>query len=91
MKVNEIEIMRTQEEEISLFFSKKQRRRAHHLSTPFTDEQIQSVKHGPDCTAICRQTTIRFESVIPISEDGCDNDHAFGLTWATQRGFPTYP
>ena len=78
--------MRTQEEELSL----KNWRRAYHLSTQFNDEPIQSVKHGPGCTATCRQPTSRLESVIPISKDGCTTIMLW-IDLGYQRGIPTYP
>jgi hypothetical protein len=78
--------MRTQEEELSL----KNWRRAYHLSTQFNDEQIQSVKHGPGCTATCRQSTSRLESVIPISKDGCTTIMLW-IDLGYQRGIPAYP
>ena len=78
--------MRTQGEELSL----KNWRRAHHLSTQFTDDLIQSVKHGPGCPVKCRQSTSVFESVIPISKDGCTTIMLW-IDMGYQRGIPSYP
>jgi hypothetical protein len=59
-------------------------------SCQFNDEPIQSVKHGPDCSAKCRRSTSMFESVIPISKDGCTTIMLW-IELGYQRGIPTYP